>query len=321
MDGPPLTHHEILALVAPFARAGRHVDLAASDRVARRVAFRVRAHDASASLPALHEALVLEPGESAAFRLTRTLTAGDVLQATLIAEAATTADVLARIDAVPFARQIRRTGVASIARSYRIAASADASPILTHAHARLDGLDIAMRVSRVGGIPAELTLTPTSGAAMDLPEDFLAVLGWPRSRPSAAPAASTAGQRLGGEGAARTADAELQLDRTCAHVAASLAESPQRFHARHRLARWGVTLRRAVPLLACVAILGATFGVASLDLAENSIWRMLMFHAPPLLLLLYVVLPEMPRIEIPPLPRRPRSPTWRAPRAPSFARE
>jgi hypothetical protein len=30
MSAPPLTHREILELVAPFARRGRHVDLAAS---------------------------------------------------------------------------------------------------------------------------------------------------------------------------------------------------------------------------------------------------------------------------------------------------
>jgi hypothetical protein len=40
MDTAPFTHHEILALVEPFARRGRRVDLAASDRVARLIAFR-----------------------------------------------------------------------------------------------------------------------------------------------------------------------------------------------------------------------------------------------------------------------------------------
>jgi len=32
---PPLTHREIMALVALFARRGRHVDLAGTDRAAR----------------------------------------------------------------------------------------------------------------------------------------------------------------------------------------------------------------------------------------------------------------------------------------------
>ena len=39
MNAPPLTHHDILALAEPFARRGRRVDLAASDRIARRVVF------------------------------------------------------------------------------------------------------------------------------------------------------------------------------------------------------------------------------------------------------------------------------------------
>ena len=42
----PLTHHEIMSLVAPFARSGRHVDLAASDRPQRRLAFKLVEHAA-----------------------------------------------------------------------------------------------------------------------------------------------------------------------------------------------------------------------------------------------------------------------------------
>jgi hypothetical protein len=38
---------------------------------------------------------------------------------------------------------------------------------------------------------------------------------------------------------------------------------------------------------------------------------MLMFNAPPLLLIVLFCLPEMPRIEFPPLPRRLRAPSWR----------
>jgi len=55
----PLTHHEILALVAPFARRGRRVDLAASDRVARRIAFRPVEHAAREDVPAHRETLSL----------------------------------------------------------------------------------------------------------------------------------------------------------------------------------------------------------------------------------------------------------------------
>lgn len=37
---PPLSHHEILVLADPFARAGLQVDLAATNRAARTVVFK-----------------------------------------------------------------------------------------------------------------------------------------------------------------------------------------------------------------------------------------------------------------------------------------
>jgi len=51
----PLTHHQLLALVTPFSRDGRDLDMAATDRAARRLVFKPLSH----SLPAspLHEAL------------------------------------------------------------------------------------------------------------------------------------------------------------------------------------------------------------------------------------------------------------------------
>jgi hypothetical protein len=310
MAAPPLTHHDILALAAPFARTGRHVDLGATDRLARRVVFRIRTHAACAPLPEVHEALVLEPGETQVLRLTRTLTTRDGLRATLVVESNTAADALARVDAVPLARQIHATDGYALARSYRVAPGPDARLVLTRAQAKIAAIDLTLEVSRVGGIPAELLLAAAPGTALALPEDFLAVLGWPWTRIAPGRDGWRGSVRLRGEGATRTADAEAKLDRTCAHIAACLAESPQRFHERYRLARWRVAVRCAVPLLVCIGALGATLGMASLDLAENSVWRMLMFHAPPLLLLLYVVLPEMPRIGLPPLPRRPAAPAW-----------
>ena len=47
MTSPPLTHHEILELSEPFVRRGWRVDLAATDRMARRLVFQRR--DAAAT--------------------------------------------------------------------------------------------------------------------------------------------------------------------------------------------------------------------------------------------------------------------------------
>ena len=40
----PLTHHEILGWIAPFTRQGRQLDLAASDRLERRLRFKTIEH-------------------------------------------------------------------------------------------------------------------------------------------------------------------------------------------------------------------------------------------------------------------------------------
>ena len=80
---PPLTHHQILGLVGPFTRSGRQVDLAASDRLARRLHFRPVLHAASARTPVLTETLQLERHDSGKHRLTRVLAQRDGLQATL----------------------------------------------------------------------------------------------------------------------------------------------------------------------------------------------------------------------------------------------
>ena len=57
----PLSHHEIVTLVAPFARRGRHLDLAASDRQQRRLVFQPVKHAAQDDgLPAVQNGLRLE---------------------------------------------------------------------------------------------------------------------------------------------------------------------------------------------------------------------------------------------------------------------
>jgi hypothetical protein len=66
-----------------------------------------------------------------------------------------------------------------------------------------------------------------------------------------------------------------------------------------------------MPLLACFGLIGAAASVPRLHLAENSGLRMLIFNAPPILMMLFFCLRELPRIEVPPLPRRSRNPRWR----------
>ena len=76
MTAPPMSHHEILGLVEPYTRRGRHVDLAASDRLERRLAFQPVEHAGQVGeTSALRENLVLENPWPGMHRLTRLLVA------------------------------------------------------------------------------------------------------------------------------------------------------------------------------------------------------------------------------------------------------
>jgi hypothetical protein len=99
------------------------------------------------------------------------------------------------------------------------------------------------------------------------------------------------------------------------HLASIMAQPPGHFHDRFGTARWGVVLRRSFPLLVSVGLIAAAAAVPILDLPEGSVFRMLIFNAPPLLMVAFFCMREMPRIEIPPWPRRARAPAWRMPAA------
>jgi hypothetical protein len=92
----PFTHHEILGLIEPFTRRGRHPDLAASNRLERRLAFKPLEHLApGTACPVLRETLVLEHRDHAEYRLTRELTLPCGLAASLEADSADPATLLA----------------------------------------------------------------------------------------------------------------------------------------------------------------------------------------------------------------------------------
>jgi hypothetical protein len=143
MSLQPLTHHEIIALVEPFSRSGRRVDLAASDRLERRLVFQTVDHAgdraaAADSLAAaeLRETWQLEPGTSKPYRLTRTVriacganaksnaSPNASLHATLHAEGKHPGDLLARMATVPLRCQFRQQAGWCIAESHRLDVSA-----------------------------------------------------------------------------------------------------------------------------------------------------------------------------------------------------
>ncbi len=131
MSLQPLTHHEIMALVEPFSRSGQQVDLAASDRLERRLVFKAIDHAGDRSAAAgsmeatdLRETWQLEPGTSKPYRLTRTVVLARGVGATLHGEGPHPGELLARIAVVPVRHQFHQQAGFFIAQSHRLDAAA-----------------------------------------------------------------------------------------------------------------------------------------------------------------------------------------------------
>ena len=311
---PPLTHHDILARVEPLVRAGRTVDLAGSDRLQRRIAFRPVDHPARPAGPhgsvPLTETLWLEDGDGPDehnLRLTRTLTTPQGLHAHAIAEGPEPGRLLERIEAFPPERQVFVRAGGNVTLTHRLD---EAGPVLRSAQARVAGVGLSMEVSRVGGYPAELSLTWDGSGSPRWPEDLLSVLGrpWDRLRPIRQ--GWTANMHLPSREPRRSAQAEARLLRTVDHLAVTLAEPPRCFHQRHRLARWGVALRNTAPLVTGLAVVAIALAVQRQGSSAESILALLANAAPPLLMLMFFMRREMPRLELPRVPRRPRNDAW-----------
>lgn len=322
MPAPPLTHHEILGLAEPFARRGYRVDLAASDRAARRLVFKpaeATGGPAPQATPEATATLTLDCRDGGRFGLTRTLTGSGGLQATLQVAGTSPQQLLTRIEAVPPAHHFRQGPGYVVARSYQLpTAEADAEAeagtgrlVLGRGVVAVDGLRLTLNVLDVRGAAGDLVLTPLPAGAMDLPEDLLAVLGWHWARLVPNPTGWTSRVRLRGRGARRTQAAEAALDRAAQHLAQVMAEPPIRFHQRHWRARWGVVLRRGIPSLTAIGLVAGSLLLPRLTGQQQAGLWMALHYVPIALLALSFTLQELARFEIPPLPRRPRSVHWR----------
>ena len=301
----PLTHHEIIGLIAPFTRRGRRLDLPASDRLARRLVFKPMPHDGE-----LNETLQFENPEDDNFRLTRVTTHSSGLQASLQAKGAEAGELLAGIDTVAPKRQFRHGPGHVIALSHRLVPGTSRL-VLTHAEAQLDGLSLKLRVPALSGIPADIELVAAPGGTLALPEDLLAVLGWDWARLIRKPAHWSSKLRLRGGTVRRTATAEAALDTAAIHLAQTLAEPPSRFHERHVAARRGVVFRRAIPLMTPLLLVITVLALPRFDVESSPLW-VLLYHVPTVCILLSFRLQELPQFEIPPWPRRSDAPSWRA---------
>lgn len=190
--------------------------------------------------------------------------------------------------------------------------------LLTRGAAQVAGLTLTMKAQTGRGMPAELELHAEDGDTIALPEDMLAVIGWDWRRLNRVKTCWKSTLRLRGKEPGRSRDAEVKLTRTVAHLAETLREAPARYHERLVAARWNVAFRRALPLLIGLGLIFGAPAIQFLELSEGSLIRMLIFHSPPLLMVLFFTMKEMPRIEIPPFPKPLTATAWReAPSNPS----
>lgn len=308
MDAAPLTHHDMLALAEPLARRGIAVDLAASDRLARRIAFRARELDASAQgLGRLRDALMLERLSTGTLRLVRTVSPAQGPEATVEAMGMKSAELLDLVEAVPVPVLLRHGEGFRLARHQVIGPG---GRVFARGVARLDGLELTMTVSPVRGVAADLRLVQTGPVAFALPEDLLAVLGWDWTRLLPERGGWRTRLRLRGGSERRTRAGESALDRAAEHLAHTLAEPPERFHRRHRGARLFAMFRRSIPLLTPLALVITVLSLPRFDVEASPLW-VLLYHVPTLLIALAFLLQELPAFEIPPWPRPRRDPSWR----------
>lgn len=311
---PALTHHEIVVLVEPLVRAGRRVDLDASDRDARRIALRRVERPGD---PSLQETLALDCRQPQRLVLERTLTRPDGIAATLSATGPDAGELLRQIEAVPPARHFSAGPGWVIARSYEVWTRSRGDELfMERALIAVEGLrcELALRLPNLRSVAGDIRIEAAPGHRLELPEDLLAVLGWDWVRLERKRDAWVSKLRLRGAALARSARAERALERAAPHLARVLEESPAQFHQRHFAARWGVMLRRSIPTATALGMIGGALLLPRLfdAQARAGLW-MALHYVPIALLALSFRLQEMSQFEIPRPPRKPRQLRWREP--------
>ncbi|MBT3071560.1 hypothetical protein KKP04_11855 [Rhodomicrobium sp. Az07] len=325
MASHPLSHHEILGLVAPFTRRGLHPDLQATDRQERRLVFkRLERVGETEDAPFYTETLELRCAASHAtpHKLTRTTvcsTAPEKFEARLEIEGRDLADMLACIDTVSSANHFRFGPGFSMVKSWRLLRGSGETvtglpatqKILTHMSATLGDLTVTATAPTVKADPETIIeIQPPNGAHMRLPDDLLAVLGWNWSLIRKRSDTWRGILKTSGREPDRSRRAELNLDKMVEHLVETFSDAPARFHDRLYKARWGVAFRRSLPLLISLTLIGLAALSSRLELSEDSVLRMLIFNAPPLLMASVFCMRRLPLIEIPPMPRRLKAPQW-----------
>jgi hypothetical protein len=318
MASPPLSHQELLELVAPLVRAGLRVDLAASHRDEHRVVLRRAEGAASASDPdpGCDNHLELDASSRPRLRLRRTVRSHGA-EGRVTAVGRDPLALLAAVLSIPADRVVEGPGPAVIARAYEVEPGTTANPgprRLMRATIRTALLEASVDVPEARGLAAEVSLKPAGADRLDLPEDLLAVLGWNWARLVRDGPGWATRLRLRGPTSGRTVQAERAVEQLAAHLVATLSEPAAAYHPRQVRARWAVFARRAIPTATAMALLVSVGLMAAwkpqLSLAQ---WIAL-YHVPTLIVAASFMMQELPRFEVPPWPRPLAAGAWPADR-------
>ncbi len=317
----PLSHHEVMALVAPFSRRGYAVDMEASDRNHRRLDFQpIEVAARPGTHPALRSVLCLEVPLRQPARLTRHLEMDNGLTASVIAEGRDPEALIDAVEQIAPGRQFYSTQGVLVARSYRLGAPVgDAArravgrndpmvPRLARAEAHIGS--VTLQIAEDDARLLDVTLTVDEGHRLDIPEDLLGVLGWPW-RPLRQDDKGIWRGRLkpAAREPRRTVHLEQLIDAAVAHLIETLASTPAEFHLRHSQARWRVAFGRLLPLLGTV-ILSIAFVVIALALPKLTYIHILLQYVPIVGIVALSMMDKSLRLEIPPLPQPLQQPQW-----------
>lgn len=320
----PLTHHEILTLVGPFARAGRHVDLQASDRQKRRLNFRIQHHEPgsiSGLDEAAEESVQIENPRAGHFRLLRQITTSSGLKASLEVQGKTVEQVFQGMDSIALPAHFSTAAGPTAALNYRLKAGKnlgedqDWEKRFMGGSCQVHGRLLEVDASAVPGMPAEIRLNAHPDGDGPIPDDLLAVIGrhW---RPLDARAGHWKGTiKLPKREPARSGQAQERFLRTVEHLQQVLGDAPSAFHERFSKQRWVVVWRRLLWIQ--VGMLGMLFMLVLamvLDFGEPDQLPIWMNNVPPMLLLAAFMFWswEIPRFEFPPRPKPILAASWQA---------
>ena len=307
----PLTHHDILILVAAFARHGRRVDLADSERSARKIVFQTITHtEVGAAKLTLVESLYLENPRPERYRAVRQLRHANGTTAYLQVDGPSPEAAYERVLATPPESQFTVVAEWPVAHSYTVDLTRSSMAWLTAAEANIGTVQLRLATQAGGRVPAELTLHGADD--YQLPEDVLAVLGWAWRPLRWRRGCWNSLLHVTRREPQCSLDLQTRFDHTVAHLATTLAAAPGEFHPRFKQARWRAAFQRALPLLACAAVL------ASLPLLQVLLFNRgfemppWVLGLPPLLLVsaLLAGTHHIPEIVVPPLPRPLKPDAW-----------